>query len=302
MIQGLKSSTTAITAFADDDVFWLPTFLTYILATFEDPKVGAAGGYTCPSRDSEPNIWEFLGAAYLERWNFEIAATSNLDGGIACLSGRTAVFRTKIIQDEAFLDELANEKWLGGVSLSSADDDNFMTRWLVNHGWKIKIQCAPEAALTTALEIDSAFLGQCIRWCRTTWRSNITSLFVERTIWRWVEYSAFQPLIVLTLSASNRGLHMRSISQRSILPRWSWTVSWYTFCIAQLLPHRLKLRLQLLRLPWLFFACGSSSPKLSSSSLISTATHRTLSSSLLRFYSDISTPSSNSIASWPWTR
>ncbi len=184
MIQGLKSSTTAITAFADDDVFWLPTFLTYILATFEDPKVGAAGGYTCPSRDSEPNIWEFLGAAYLERWNFEIAATSNLDGGIACLSGRTAVFRTKIIQDEAFLDELANEKWLGGVSLSSADDDNFMTRWLVNHGWKIKIQCAPEAALTTALEIDSAFLGQCIRWCRTTWRSNITSLFVERTIWR----------------------------------------------------------------------------------------------------------------------
>lgn len=184
MIQGLKSCNTAITAFADDDVFWLPTFLTYILAPFEDPKVGAAGGYTCPCRDSEPNVWEFLGAAYLERWNFEIAATSHLDGGIACLSGRTCVFRTSIIQDEAFLHELQHEEWIGGVSLASADDDNFMTRWLVNHDWKIKIQCAPEAVLTTALEPDSAFIGQCIRWFRTTWRSNITSLFIDRVIWR----------------------------------------------------------------------------------------------------------------------
>ena len=45
MIQGLKEVRTSITVFADDDVFWPSTFLTYLLAAFEDPKVGAAGNY-----------------------------------------------------------------------------------------------------------------------------------------------------------------------------------------------------------------------------------------------------------------
>lgn len=184
MIQGLKSSTTAITAFADDDVFWRPTFLTYILAAFEDIEVGAAGGFTSPSRPRSPNVWEFLGACYLERWNFEIAATSHVDGGVACLSGRTSVVRTKIVQDARFLDEFENEKFIGLIPLVTADDDNCMTRWMVNHGWKIKIQCAKEAELTTALEDDSSFLGQCVRWSRTTWRSNFTSMFLDRKIWR----------------------------------------------------------------------------------------------------------------------
>lgn len=184
MIQGLKSSATAITAFSDDDVFWRPTFLTYILAAFEDPDVGGAGGFTSPSRPRNPNVWEFLGAAYLERWNFEISATSHMDGGVACLSGRTSVVRTKIVQDAAFLDEFANEKFIGCISLVAADDDNCITRWMVNHDWKIKIQCAKEAELTTTLEDDSSFLGQCVRWSRTTWRSNFTSMFLDRKIWR----------------------------------------------------------------------------------------------------------------------
>ena len=45
MIQGLKDVWTSITVFADDDVFWPTTFLTYLLAAFDDPKVGAAGKY-----------------------------------------------------------------------------------------------------------------------------------------------------------------------------------------------------------------------------------------------------------------
>lgn len=183
MIQGLKGAATAITVFADDDVFWRPTFLTYMLAAFEDPQVGGAGGFTSPSRPRNPNVWEFLGACYLERWNFEIAATSHLDGGISCLSGRTSVVRTKIVQDAEFLDEFANEKFIGRISLVAADDDNCITRWMVNHGWKIRIQCAKEAELTTALEEDSSFLGQCVRWSRTTWRSNFTSMFLDRKIW-----------------------------------------------------------------------------------------------------------------------
>lgn len=183
MIQGIPNVTTAITIFADDDVIWTSKFLTHILAAFENPKVGAAGGYAGARRNRHVNVWEFLGACYLERWNFEIAATSHIDGGIPCLSGRTQTVLTKIVQDQDFVDYFMNEKWLGCVSLLAADDDNSLTNWLVNHDWDIRIQSTKEATLTTEVENDSAFLGQCVRWYRTTWRSNIACLWTSKGLW-----------------------------------------------------------------------------------------------------------------------
>ena len=182
MVQGIKTVTTPITVFADDDVVWPLKFLTHILAAFEDDAVGAAGGYTSASRDRELNIWEFLGVCYLERWNFEVAATVHIDGGIPCLSGRTQIIRTQVVQNQDFIDYFVGEKWFG-VSLLAADDDNSLTRWLVSHDWKIKIQCTEEATLITEMENNSAFLGQCVRWSRTTWRSNITSMWTGRSLW-----------------------------------------------------------------------------------------------------------------------
>ncbi len=70
------------------------------------------------------------------------------------------------------------------MHLGTADDDNFLTRWMVNHGWKIKIQYCKEAELQTTFTSDARFLDQCARWCRTNWRSNITSMFIDRQIWR----------------------------------------------------------------------------------------------------------------------
>lgn len=191
MIQGVEHAKNPITVFADDDVFWPQTFLTYLLAPFEDESVGAVGPFISLERPAKLNVWDFLGATYLERWNFAIAATSNIDGGIACLSGRTSAVRTSILQDEAFKDHFANEKWFFDIPLSKADDDNCLTRWLVNHGWKIKIQNAPEAHATTALESDWKFIHQCIRWDRTTWRSNIVSMFCDRVIWTAQPWSSY---------------------------------------------------------------------------------------------------------------
>ncbi|KAI4214436.1 MAG: hypothetical protein L6R36_009426 [Xanthoria steineri] len=192
MIQGIEHARTSMIVFADDDVFWPKTFLAYLLAPFEDDAAGAVGPFISLERPAKLNVWDFLGAAYLERWNFCVAATSNVDGGIACLSGRTAAVRSDILQDEAFKDHFANEKWFFDIPLSKADDDNCLTRWLVNRGWKIKIQNAPEAHATTALESNWKFVLQCVRWDRTTWRSNITSMFYDRVIWTaqpWCSYA-----------------------------------------------------------------------------------------------------------------
>ncbi|KAL8670827.1 MAG: hypothetical protein Q9224_007650, partial [Gallowayella concinna] len=200
MIQGIEHVKTSITVFADDDVFWPKTFLTHLLAPFEESCIGAVGSFAILERPENMNVWDFLGATYLERWNFGVAATSHVDGGIACLSGRTSAVRSGILQDKAFKAHFATEKWFFNIPLSKADDDNCITRWLVNHGWRIAIQNAPETRFTTTLESSPAFIGQCLRWDRTTWRSNITSMFYDRSIWTaqpWCSYalhlSTFNP-------------------------------------------------------------------------------------------------------------
>ncbi|KAI4289320.1 MAG: hypothetical protein L6R35_001420 [Caloplaca aegaea] len=191
MIQGLEHVETAVTVFADDDVLWPLPFLTYLLAPFEDHSVGAVGPTITLERPGKPNVWECLGAEYLERWQFGINATVNLDGGMQCLAGRTCAIFTPIIRDPTFADAFANERWFFNIPLSKADDDNFVTRWLVNHGWKIAVQTAPESVMTTVVESGPAFVGQCIRWHRTTWRSNITSMFVDKRIWVAQPWSAY---------------------------------------------------------------------------------------------------------------
>ena len=208
--------------FADDDVFWPPTFSTYMLAAFEDPKVGAAGGYCSLDRPSDLNYWDIISICYLERWNFEIAATAHVDGGISCLSGRTFAVRTNIVQSQKFISDFTTENWLGRMSLLAADDDNFITRWMVNNGWKIVVQCAKEAQVTLTLERCPKLLGQCVRWSRTTWRSNITSLFVDKTVWQQVsdsDCSVLRQCAQLTFHPSelSLGLAMLSIFRLSLL-------------------------------------------------------------------------------------
>lgn len=184
-LHGVK---TSITILADDDVIWPSEFLPHVLAPLESWEVGAVGTLQQIRRDRNlgmfGRIWEYLGACYIERRNFEITATSNIDGGMSCLSGRTAAFRTEILQDPKFISGYLNEQWAGNTL--NADDDNLVSRWLVSHQWAIVIQASQEAVVETTLETSSQFLSQCLRWSRSNWRSNFTSTIVERHIWKYV--------------------------------------------------------------------------------------------------------------------
>ncbi|KAI1309859.1 polysaccharide synthase [Xylaria venustula] len=222
--EALPKVNTSITIMADDDVTWPSTLLPWILAPFEDPKMGGVG--TCQRVRREPDapwsmqIWNWLGAAYIERRNFEISATHYMDGGTSCMSGRTGAYRSEILSSHDFLEGFQTERWRRYVL--NADDDNFVTRWLVNHQWKTWIQYEPECEIETTLENGRKFLYQCSRWSRSNWRSNFTSLFRERyviTQQPWCTYAlhiatftslAFvvDPLIVLSLWWGTEGWDM----------------------------------------------------------------------------------------------
>jgi glycosyltransferase involved in cell wall biosynthesis len=212
--EALPSVKTPITIMADDDVSWPSTLMPWILAPFEDARIGGVGTNQRVRREwSGPwssRIWNWLGAAYIERRNFEISATHNIDGGTSCMSGRTGAYRSEILQSHDFLHGFKNEKWRKWIL--NADDDNFVTRWLVSHQWKTWIQYEKECEIETTMENGAKFLYQCSRWARSNWRSNWTSMVVERYVWKqqlWCTYALhfatftslaflFDPLLLVT--------------------------------------------------------------------------------------------------------
>ena len=136
MVRAIPEVKTDITIFADDDVTWPPKLLPWMLAPLEDERFGGVGTNQRLRRAEAPGsrqrIWGYLGALYLERRNFDCAACMYMDGGLPCLSGRTVAYRTKILRDDSFIYGFTHEEWLGRYQLN-ADDDNFITRWLVSH-------------------------------------------------------------------------------------------------------------------------------------------------------------------------
>ncbi|KUJ08688.1 glycosyltransferase family 2 protein [Mollisia scopiformis] len=184
---------TDIIVMADDDVTWPSTILPWLLAPFENKKIGGVGPCQRVKRLSTGDFsalqYNWLGAAYIERRNFEISATHGIDGGTSCMSGRTCAFRREILQNPLFLVGFETERW--GQYQLNADDDNFVTRWLVSNGWKTWIQYNRQCEIETTLENDHKFLYQCSRWARSNWRSNYTSLFTERHVWTQQPWSTY---------------------------------------------------------------------------------------------------------------
>ena len=101
-------------------------------------------------------VWEVLAGFRLTVRNIEVAASTHIDGGVCCISGRTAAYRTRILKDPRFIYEFTNDLWLGKYPLNSGDD-KFLTRWMVKNEWNTYIQVCPEAELLSTFKNNSAF-------------------------------------------------------------------------------------------------------------------------------------------------
>ncbi|KAL6716708.1 hypothetical protein ACLMJK_006276 [Lecanora helva] len=186
--------TTPITIFTDDHIFYPPTLFPSLLAPFSPPhgsRVGLVGTSINAKRTiptfplSLASLTNLLGALYLHRNNHHHRATSALDGGVYVISGRTSAHRTTVVQDPMFLEAFQNEyvsvgPWSWGPM--NADDDNFITRWNVEHGWEVRYQDVEGLKVVTTIGDDGVggfqkFVKQNLRWTRTRWRSTARSLF-----------------------------------------------------------------------------------------------------------------------------
>jgi hypothetical protein len=219
VVDVFKKVFTKITVMADDTAIFGPNFLKATLPAFQSDKVGFVGTrkWVKRQRTYDPaetpgllkryidGFWNTMGGLYLIRHNFEIRATNAADGGVFCVSGRMSLIRTKIVSptapdfdneaqraaatafQHAFLNEyiLRIGDWFPGWGPVKSDDDNFITRWVINHGWRVKIQYSKAATMTTVLGGTNPlkFPLQALRWSRTTFRQNPIALFADRMCW-----------------------------------------------------------------------------------------------------------------------
>ncbi|KAL5043385.1 hypothetical protein BDW71DRAFT_199881 [Aspergillus fruticulosus] len=177
----------------------LEYFLPTILAPFEDSRVGIVGTstrtFTIHGFDLK-SFWNMLGALDLKRQNFVSRATNAIDGGVGVVPGPTTAHRSSILTDPMSLEEFMNKRFFfGKVGPLNADEDTFITRWNIRHGYKIKIQHSEDAmteiAHTTHTYQDC--LSHSLHRERMSWRSPFASL-TDRTVWTrrpWSIYAIY---------------------------------------------------------------------------------------------------------------
>lgn len=264
LVKGINHTKTEITVLCDDDAIWPPTMLDYILAPFENDRMGGVG----TSQSVLPvgkymTIWEIFSAFRISMRNIEITASTRIDGGVCCLSGRTAGYRTSILRDPDFQWKFTHEYWNNKYHQHSGDD-KFLTRWLHSHNWKTYIQACKEAELSSTFKDNWRFLLQILRWTRNTWRSDIRSLIFERHVWFRHPFVAFcmidkffNPLTLLAGPATVSYLISKSSGEE--ITMWLMVVSYLGWLfitrLVKYMPHFIKRPQDIFIIPfWLMFS------------------------------------------------
>ncbi|KAI8811507.1 nucleotide-diphospho-sugar transferase, partial [Cladochytrium replicatum] len=261
MVKGINHCRTDILVFCDDDVIWPPTMLKWILAPFEDKQMGGVGtSQTVMPLGKTWTIWEILSAFRISMRNIEITATTYIDGGVCCLSGRTAAYRTSILRTQDFQQAFTHEYWRGKYHQHSGDD-KFLTRWMHSNDWRTYIQSCPEAELKSTFKDNWRFLLQLLRWTRNTWRSDIRSLFLERKVWTrhpFVAFSMLDKMINPLTLLLGPVMLIYLCTKPQIIPLWVVLTSYFAWLILtrllKYMPHFVKRPQDILALPvWIVF-------------------------------------------------
>lgn len=178
---GVDISTTEIVVLVDSDVIWEPDVLKKIKMPFADPKIGGVGTRQnmYPSDGKKATFWERIADIYLDiRYADEVPATTIVGRAVSCLSGRTAAYRTRLLQSlrEPFLNETFN-----GRPCMSGDDKRY-TCLVLQRGYYTWNQL--NARVYSTFKPDfSGFQKQRIRWSRNSFRSDLRALW-QGWVWK----------------------------------------------------------------------------------------------------------------------
>jgi hyaluronan synthase len=187
---GVDATDTDIVVLVDSDVIWEPDVLAKLKMPFADPAIGGVGTrqHMYPTNGRHPTLWERIADIYLDiRYADEVPATTRWGRAVSCLSGRTAAYRTRLLQTvrEAFL----NETFLGTPCMSG--DDKRYTCLILQRGYRTWNQLNARVYSTFNPKFKG-FVNQRIRWSRNSFRSDL------RALWQgWVWHHPYLAIMLI---------------------------------------------------------------------------------------------------------
>jgi cellulose synthase/poly-beta-1,6-N-acetylglucosamine synthase-like glycosyltransferase len=179
---GVDASNTDIVVLVDSDVLWESDVLAKLKMPFADERIGGVGTrqHMHPTDGKRPTLWERLADIYLDiRYSDEVPATTFWGRAVSCLSGRTAAYRTTLLQQlrDPFLNETFN-----GLPCMSGDDKRY-TCLVLQNGYRTWNQLDAQVYSTFNPKFKG-FVKQRIRWSRNSFRSDLRALW-QGWVWRY---------------------------------------------------------------------------------------------------------------------
>lgn len=230
--RGWNAASTELVALVDSDTVWAPDVATEVCKPFADPRIGGVG-----TRQSVYGSKGFLARItdmFLDHRYFDENASQSLLGqAVSCLSGRTAVYRRRLLLD--IEPDFMSETFWGVPCLSG--DDKRLTTLVLERGHLTYMQRSAEV-WSTFPDTWRVFVKQRLRWARNTWRSDLRALS-RPWVWR-------KPFLAYTMIDKALGCFTLLIGPAFMI--YSLAVQNWVFCAvlaawwqisrsAKLLPH-----------------------------------------------------------------
>src|SRR5919106_4114433 len=167
---GIEASSGEIIALVDCDTVWAPDLLEEATAPFTQSEI--VGVATRQEALAPANVTGRLQNMFWSyRYNTEMRFLSKAGDAVTCLSGRTALYRRRVL--EPLLPGLVDEHFLGELVISG--DDKYLTEKVQENGGQTYYQASARAYTFTPRSILT-LVKQQTRWTRNSWRSDIRSM------------------------------------------------------------------------------------------------------------------------------
>jgi N-acetylglucosaminyltransferase len=167
---GIRRARGDILVLVDSDTRWTPGLLEAVQMPFADPRVGGVSTrQNVYQRETSP--WRRIADWMVDLRYADYVPAQGKAGAVACISGRTAVYRRAAVMP--VLDRLENEFFLGVRCI--AGDDGRLTWLVLSTGWRTVHQSSAQA-LSMFPSTFRAFLKQRVRWSRNSFRCYLTAI------------------------------------------------------------------------------------------------------------------------------
>jgi len=167
---GIRMVDTELIVFVDSDTAWEDGMLDAVQMPFIDPAVGAVS-----TRQNvympKSSVWRRVADWIIDLRYTDYAPAMGRFGGIICASGRTAAYRTSVIQPR--VEDLEHEIFFGKECI--AGDDGRMTWLVLSQGFRVAHQDSARA-LSMFPGTFRAFVKQRVRWSRNSFRCYLTAI------------------------------------------------------------------------------------------------------------------------------